>query len=295
MSSFPPLLEPSFLRKLDTLRLVPRRAATGQASGNRRSVRRGASVEFADYREYVPGDDLRSVDWNAYGRLEKLYVKLFVDEQDLALHLLIDTSMSMRFGAPATKFLYARQMAAALGYIALARGDRVSAAGLSAVPGTVLNSLRGQPGIAMLFAHLQRLTEGGADQLSRSLTRYAAQSRSPGIAVVFSDFYDDGWFQGLQALRARRFQIVLCHILTPDETSPAIAGEVRLVDAETGEAREVSVSPVLIEQYHHAFNAYCARLEDAAKRYDMTYVRISTSQPLLDAIQRLTGVAGILR
>lgn len=288
-----PLLDPPLLRRLDTLRLAARRPVTGQAGGTRRSLRRGASVEFADFREYAPGDDLRSVDWKAYGRLEKLYLKLFVDEEDLGLHLLVDTSASMAFGHP-SKLLFAQRLAAALGYIALSRADHVAVAALGAGSSVPLSGLRGRAGLAPLLTHLGRLGAAGSGHPTSALARYAASARGGGIAVVLSDFYDDGWAAGLRALRARRFQVVLAHILSPEEAHPEMAGEVRLRDSESGDAQEVSLSPSLLAAYGERLQSFCDGWQLMARRHDMTYVRLETSEPLLEAVRRFSGPGGIL-
>lgn len=289
-----PLLEPSFLRRLDALRLS-HRPVSSLAPGSRRSARRGTSTEFADFREYVPGDDLRAVDWNAYGRLEKLFLKLFVDEQDLALHLLLDLSGSMAFGAPTPKALYAKKLAAALGYVALARADRVAAVSLGgASPNSPPPFLRGMRDVGTLFQSLQSMpVQGRAD--ARALGRYASQTKTPGTAVLFSDFYDEGWMQSLQALRARRFSVVLVHILSPFELRPALVGTVRLADAETGQTRDATLSPALLEQYEQRLQTFLASLQAAALRYGMDYVRLESDLSLEQAVRRLSGPGGVLR
>lgn len=283
------------MRRLDALRLQSHRPVRGSAGGIRRSARRGASVEFADYREYVPGDDLRSVDWNAYGRLEKLYLKQFIDDQDLSVHLLIDISGSMAFGVPQTKLQYAAKLAAALGYIALAGGDRVTVSALQEPAAAPVSGLRGPGGIGPLFSYLALLTPGGDAGLRVALTRYVARATLPGIAIVLSDFYDDAWASGVKALAARGFQIVLAHVLAPEEINPALAGEMRLQDAETNDMMDCSVSPALLETYHEQFVLFCAAIEQDARRYNFTYFRFATDLTLFDAVRHLSGIGGFLR
>jgi len=295
MSVPEPLLEPSFLRRLDALRLVARRPTASGASGSRRSARRGTSTEFADFREYVPGDDLRAVDWNAYGRLEKLFLKLFVDEEDLALHLLPDLSGSMAFGTPTPKSLYAKKLAAALGYVALARADRVSVLNLGGPVAGPPPFLRGAQGVGPLVALLQSMPVQGEADFAHALGRYASHAKTPGTAVVFSDFYDDSWLRGLQALRARRFSIVLVQILTPFEMRPDIAGDVRLNDAETGLSQEASLSLPMLEEYQERLLSFLSSLETMARRYEMDYVRLETDMALEQAVRQLSGPNGILR
>ncbi len=289
------MLEPSFLRRLETLRLVSARPAATFASGSRRSARRGTSLEFADYREYVPGDDLRAVDWNAYGRLEKLFLKLFTEEEDLALHLLLDLSASMEFGTPLAKSLYAKKLAAALGYVALVRGDRVSVSDLRGpLPGSPL-LLRGMSGVGPLFHSLQSLPVQGEPEFAHALGRYASRAKTRGTAVIFSDFYDEGWLRGLQALRAQRFSVVLVQILTPDEMHPEIFGNVSLIDAETGLSQQQTISPSLLGQYQARLLSFLASLATAARSSDMGYVCLETNTPLEQAISQLSGPGGLLR
>lgn len=290
------LLDPRFLKKLEGLSLVSRRVFAGQMQGEKRSPKHGSSVEFADFREYAPGDDLRYVDWKAYGRLEKLFLKLFLEEEDLSLHLLIDTSRSMEFGAPLAKADYARRVAAALGYIALSEYDRVSVAGFSRTLGPVLPPTRGKPGVMPLFQFLQNRTPtGGETSFGDALTRYAALAKGSGIAVVLSDFFDPGYERGLKALLARRFQIVLIHVLDAEEIGPTLTGDLRLLDAETGEARDVSVSPYLLAQYQAQLKTFCDGLHGFASRYGMDCVRASTDVPFEDVILKFLRLQGVLR
>ncbi len=290
------LLEPKFLKKLETLSLAAKRIFAGRTQGERRSRKHGASVEFADFREYALGDDLRYVDWKAYGRLEKLFLKLFVEEEDLSLHLLIDTSRSMEFGAPIRKSDYARRVTAALGYIALAEYDRVTVAGFADALGAVSPPLRGRPGIAPFFRFLQAQTEPkGGTRFGDALTRYAARANNPGIAVVLSDFFDETHAAGLRALRARHFQIVLIHVLDAEEVNPALNGDLRLVDAESGETRDVSLSPYVLGQYQAQFAKFTDGLHDLAGRYGMDYVRAVTDVPFEDVILKFLRLQGVLR
>ncbi len=289
------ILDPEFLRKLERLSLVSKRVFAGQTQGERRSPKRGSSVEFADFREYALGDDLRYVDWKAYGRLEKLFLKLFVEEENLDLHLLLDTSRSMEFGGPPTKLAYAQRIAAALGYIALSDYDRVSVAGFSTTLGAVLPPTRGRPGVAPFFRFIERQTAGGGTRFGEALTRYAARTKSGGIAVVVSDFFDAAYVAGIKALLARRFQIVLIHVLDAEEARPALSGDVRLIDAETGEAREVSVSPELLRRYDAALAGFCDDLQRLAGRYGIDYVRAVTDVPFEDVILKFLRTQSVLR
>ncbi len=285
MPSTQTLLDPAFLKKLEALSLVSKRVFAGQTKGERRSNKRGSSIEFADFREYALGDDLRYVDWKAYGRLEKLFLKLFVEEEDLSIHLLVDTSKSMDFGSPVTKADYARRLAAALGYVALSEYDRVLLTSFSGGLNEPMPPLRGKPGVFPFFQFLEtKLPVGGETRLGDALTQYAARTKTNGIAVVISDFFDETHERGIKALLSRRFQVVLLHVLDEEELHPTLTGDLRLVDAETQAIREVSISPHLIAQYEARVEEFCAGLARMAGRYNLDYVRASTGTPFEDVV-----------
>ena len=290
-----PLLDAEFLRKLERLSVVPRRAFPGQMKGEKRSTKRGTSIEFADYREYVMGDDLRYVDWKAYARLERLFLKLFVEEEDLSIHLLVDASQSMDFGAPVTKFEYVRKVAAALGYIGLARYDRVGVSGFAQGLQRRVPTLRGRASVPQLFTYLQNLRPGGGTDFAQALQNYVLRAQAPGVCVVLSDFFDPGWERGVRALLGRRFQVVLLQVLDPKEVEPDLLGDLRLVDAETKETREISVTPALLARYHEKLTAFCDNLSETANKHGMDYVQTTTEAPFEDLLLKTLRGAGLLR
>ena len=296
MATTQTLLDPKFLKKLEALTLVSKRVFAGQTKGEKRSRKRGSSIEFADFREYTLGDDLRYVDWKAYGRLDKLFLKLFVEEEDLSIHLLLDTSKSMDFGSPVTKADYARRVAAAIGYIALSEYDRLTVAQFHAGLGELMPPLRGKPGIFPFFQFLEHKTVvGGGTRFGDALAQYAARAKNVGIAIVLSDFFDDTHVKGLKALLARRFQVVLIHVLDVEELHPTLTGDLRIVDSETGQAREVSISPFLLGQYQAQLTTFCDGLKALSTRYNMDYVRTSTDVPFEDVILKYLRSGGLLR
>ena len=303
-----PLLEPTFMRNLERLQLHADRAVTARSQGERQSKRRGASLEFADYREYAAGDDLRYVDWKAYARLERLFVKLFVAEEDLGVHLLLDASESMNYAgdtdAPAsiTKFAFARKAVAALGYVGLLRYDRVGVTGFAqggsldrAALSRRTPTLRGRRAVPELFGYLQSLRPGGRTDFSAALGDYARRAQTPGVCVVVSDFLDPHWEKGVKALIARRFQVVLIHVLSPEEITPTLSGDLRLVDSETGAVREVSVTPDLIARYTVALAAFCGRMEVVSAKYGMEYLRTATDTPVETLMLSTLRKGGLLR
>src|SRR5712691_6421746 len=253
-----PLLTPELLRRLEQFQLLAARRAKSSAKGERRSRALGQSVEFADYRTYVPGDDFRHLDWNLYGRLERLFLKLYEEERELPVRVFLDSSESMTFGTP-VKFDFARQVAAAVGYVALCGFDRVSVIAFPDLPPLAqdstevaarnselaarggLRSVRGRKSALAFFQNLGQLTARGAANLNEALRRGALEARQAGVALVLSDFLDPaGYETGLNSLVGRGFQVNAVQILAPDELNPSVFGDLRLVDAESGAQQEVT-------------------------------------------------------
>ncbi|MBW3624066.1 MAG: DUF58 domain-containing protein [Armatimonadetes bacterium] len=292
-SPTPALLEPELLRKLERLSLLSRRAFAGRMQGDRKSPRRGASVEFADYRDYSPGDDFRRIDWNAYARLDRLFLKLFAEEEDLCVHLLLDSSRSMEFGSP-TKWDCGRRAVAALAYMSLFHLDRVAVGLFGDRLETVVPPARGRGRAAGLLDRLGGASPGGGTDVGRSLREYAARMTTPGVAVVASDFLSPGWEEGLRALAGRRCEVTVLHLMDPGELHPRLEGDLRLVDSETGETREITVSPALLRRYREAVDAFCGEIEAFCQRYGMTYLRAETDQPFEDLIFSYFRHAGVI-
>ena len=264
-----------FLAQLERLSLLSRRVFRGRVKGERRSPRRGHSVEFCDYRAYGVGDDLRYVDWNIYGRLDRLHVKLFVDEQDLCLHLLLDASSSMDFGAP-TKLEYGARLAAALGFIGLVGMERVGLGVLRERVAEGWPPTRGRNQVMSLFDFLDRVRPAGGTSLNDGLQNYAMRAREPGLAVVISDLLDPGGFEaGVRALLEHRFDVHLVHVLTPEEMNPELAGDLRLVDSETGEVRELSVDGDAIRAYRERLRQFLERVEAFGRTHELGYHRVT--------------------
>jgi uncharacterized protein (DUF58 family) len=289
------IFDREFLKRLDELSIVSRRVSTGQAKGERRTFRKGSGVEFMDYRPYTVGDDLRYVDWNIYSRLDKLLLKLYVEEEDMCLHLLVDGSGSMGFGEP-TKLDYAARVAAALGYIGLANLERVALGLLADDVTRTLRPLRGRGQILPVLEFLSGLEAGGPTALNRCLARYAARSRMPGVAVVLTDLLDPGGYaDGLKALLQRRFEVFLLHVVSEEELEPGLRGDLTLVDAEGGSTREVSVDRWALERYQERLGRHFEEAERFCARHGIDYVRTSTAVPFQDLILRHLRRGGFLR
>jgi len=277
------LLTPDFLRKIERLSLVSKRLFPGKLRGERRSTKRGSSVEFADYRNYSTGDDFRRVDWNVYARLEKLFLKLFVEEEDLHVYVLVDASRSMEFGNPA-KLLYARRIAAALSYIALANLDRVGLAVLTGASSATLSPKRGKQAALGVFEWLKSVEAGGETQLAASLRDFSLRTSQPGLAIVISDFFDPDYQKGLSALLSRKFEVSLIHVLDQEEVTPTIVGDLLLVDSETSDRREITITQTLLRRYQQCLAEFCGGIESYCARYGCNYVRVTNQSPFEDLV-----------
>jgi uncharacterized protein (DUF58 family) len=288
------LLEPEFLRKLEQLSIVSKKVFTGQLKGERRSARRGTSVEFADFRNYTLGDDLRYIDWNTFARLEKLFLKLFVEEEDLHVYMLVDGSQSMAYGSP-SKFEYGKRVAAALGYIGLVNYDRVGATVFAEKMRDHLPPVRGRGQIFPYFDFLEKARLGGQTSLAASLKEYALRTRRPGVAILISDFFDPEWETGLKALLHRRFQVTAIHVLDRTEVRPDFVGDLKLMDCETGEEREITISQGLLRDYHKAVDQFCGGIQETCRRYGADYLQTVTDQPFEELILKWLRSAGLLK
>jgi uncharacterized protein (DUF58 family) len=263
-----------FLAQLERLSLLSRRVFRGRVKGERRSLRRGHSVEFCDYRAYGVGDDLRYVDWNIYGRLDRLHVKLFVDEEDLCLHLIVDASASMNFGSP-TKLACAVRLAAALGFVGLVNLERVGVGVLRERVAEGWPPTRGRNQVTGLLDFLAAVEPAGGTSLNDGLGSYASRARQTGLAVVISDLLDPaGYESGVRALLERRFDVHLIHVLSPEEMNPELAGDLRLVDSETGEMRELSMDGDAVRTYRERLHQFLDRAEGFCRTKEIGYHRL---------------------
>src|SRR5437763_11779055 len=290
------LLTPELLRRLEQFQLLSARRAKSSSKGERRSRARGQSVEFADHRNYVHGDDFRYLDWNLYGRLEKLFLKLYEEERELPVRIFLDASESMTFGEP-RKFDFARQVAAAVGYVALSGFDRVSvipfpdlANGATLEPAArarelaargALRAVRGKKSAIPFFQNLTALSAAGPANLNEALRRGALEARQAGAAVVLSDFLDPaGYETGLTALVGRGFQVDLVQILAPEELSPSSFGDLRLVDSETGGMQEVTFGRYRMKSYQQTVQNYIQRLREYCQRRGINFFTAASNTSL---------------
>jgi len=273
------LLDPDFLRKLERLSIVSKKVFTGKIRGERKSKKKGLSVEFADYRDYAQGDDLRFVDWNIFGRLEQLFVKLFMEEEDLFFYLVIDASKSMDFGEP-LKMDFAKKAAAALGYVGLSNLDRVSVSAFSSKIALNLPWVRGRNLAWRLFSFINDIEPQGETSLGTSLKEFALTNTHKGVAVVISDFLDRGGYEeGLKYLLQRKFDVFVIHVLSSQELNPRILGHLKLLDSETNEFVEISASRAVFKTYKKTLDSFTGALRTFCLSKGIGYILASSAMP----------------
>lgn len=280
----PTVFDEAFLRQLERLMLVTRKAVRGGMKGVRRSVKRGQSVEFTDYRDYSLGDDLRALDWNLYARLERLFIKLFIEEEDVNVHILLDASASMEGGAP-DKMLFAKRAAAALAYVGLASYDRVSMAVLQGRVARRYASVRGTGRIFQVLADLSAVKPApGPTDLAAAARHYAAQITQRGPLMLISDLFDPNAERAISELAGTRCDVAILHTLSTDELDPPLEGDLRLVDRETGEGVNVTADLFTLDAYRERLAAWQARLEQASTKRRVAYLPTPTTMPLADLV-----------
>lgn len=290
-----PLLDPEFLHKLEQLELVSRRIFVGRMKGERKSKRRGSSVEFAEHRNYTFGDDLRHIDWNVYGRLDKLFLKLFLEEEDLHVYTLLDTSMSMDFGTP-TKLRYGKQVAAALSFIGLVNHDRVLVDTFSERLDQGLRGIRGRSQMWRVVQYLDQLQATGHSNLTTAAREFAIRHAGKGVVVVISDFLDKhGYQDALRYLLARNMDIFVIHILSQEEVEPELVGDLRLVDCEDDDMAEITISAPLLKRYKDNLNAFVGGLKEWCTQRGITYIFTNNQFPFDKLILNYLRQRGLVK
>jgi uncharacterized protein (DUF58 family) len=291
-----PLFDSNFLKQLEYLSLISRRVFRGSLLAQRRTMQLGGGIEFVDHREYTAGDDFRYLDWNVYARHGDLLLKRFQEEEDLHVYLLLDCSRSMAFGKP-PKFDLARQVTAALAYIALADLDRIAVVAFSDQIVADFPLTRGKARILSLLRFLEDLPSLGTDtDLARVATGFVHRNQRRGLAIVVSDLFDPAGFErGLDVLRHRQYEPHVIQIHDPSEANPPLLGDVELVDVETESARKVTVTEKnlrtyrkLFEEYHQAVLRYC-------RTYGMGCTQTDTTVRFDDLVLRMMRTAGAVQ
>jgi uncharacterized protein (DUF58 family) len=294
-SSATPLLSPQLLAQLERLELVTRKVFRGRMKGERRSRRKGQSVEFADFRNYVPGDDLRFIDWNLYARLEKLFLKLFLEEEDLHFYALVDASSSMDFGDP-TKLLYAKQLAAALGFVGLCRADRVKVEALGASRSSPGPVLRGRHSVWRMLDHLNGIQPGLNAPLTTSIRDFCLRNSGKGILVLITDLMDkSGYETALRFLLTQDMDVYVLHVLSPEELDPAVKGDLKLVDCEDRDVAEITVSRPLLDRYKRTLASFIDGAREFCTRRGMNYLMTSTDTPVEQLVTSYLRQRGLVK
>lgn len=285
----------AFQKRLDSLVIVSRRLVTGRDKAERKSRRSGSGIEFAEHRPYVPGDDFRFLDWKVYGKSERLLLKQFEEQEDLCVYVLLDCSASMAFG-DGRKLRYGKQLAAALGYVALANLDRVSVQAFSERLGPRLAPTRGKNRALTLLRFLARLESGGPTAFAKVARSFVAREARRGMALVISDGFDfTGFEQGIDALRYARFEPVVLLVQDPRDADPDLYGELTLVDVETEDTRSVTITEGLRERYRAAYRAHFEHLERYCREKQVRAFALSIERPFDQAVLELLRRGGFLR
>ncbi|MCI0458913.1 MAG: DUF58 domain-containing protein [Gemmataceae bacterium] len=291
----PPLLDPQFLARLEQLELVSRKIFQGRMKGERRSRRKGQSVEFADYRNYVIGDDLRHLDWNLFARLDRLFIRLFMEEEDLHVYLLIDNSLSMSFGTP-TKLHYAKQVAAALAFVGLVNMDRVVIDVFNDRLTQSMPAARGRRSLWRVLDFLQKVEPAGPSDLRRALYTFSIKCSGKGIVLLLSDFMDKGGYEdALRYLVARQLDVYAIQVLSREEIEPELVGDLKLVDAEDEDVAEVTVSAPLLKRYKQNLAAFRGGLNEFCSRRGVAYLFTSNQVPFERLVLTYLRQRGLVR
>jgi uncharacterized protein (DUF58 family) len=296
MSAEPaPLVTPQLLEQLERLELISRKIFRGRLQGERRSRRRGQSVEFADFRNYVAGDDVRFLDWNLYARLDRLFLKLFLEEEDLHVFTLIDSSDSMEFGSP-TKLHFAKQLAAALGFIGLCRSDRVRIESLGEEHRRGAPAWRGRSDLWRMLNYLEAITPGQNLPLEAAVRRFCLRNKGQGVLVLISDLMDkSGYESAMRLLLAKSFDVYVIHVLSREELEPDLKGDLKLLDSEDGDAAEITISRPLLQRYRRALDAFVLGAKEFCTRRGITYLMTASDASVEQLVTDHLRRRGLLR
>ena len=283
-----------FLKKLEYLYIVSKKIFAGRIKAERRSTRRGVSVEFADYRNYTAGDDFRYIDWNAFARLDELLLKLYEEREDLHIYFLVDASRSMTYGEP-EKLLYAKRVAAALAYIGLSNLDRVSITTFTDTDQERLPTERGKGKIFTLLDFLDRIDGAGETNLQTAFHNFVHTTKRRGLVVLISDLFDPrGFTNGLNVLKFQKHDLFIIHIIDEREAEPTLLGDYHLVDVETDQLRPVTVNESHIKRYKALFQKYCDDLDRYCVQREIGFIRTTTQLPFDELILRIFRMGGFV-
>ncbi len=296
------LFDSEFLKKLEQLYLLSKKLFRGQHRAERRSRQTGSSLEFADYRNYARGDDLRTIDWNIYGRLDRLFIKLFEEEQDLHIYFLIDISESMRWTpenviARISKLDQARRITASLAYIGLANLDRVN---ICAFDGGLVGDMgmsRGKSQFHKVLDFLRRLPDPkGETRLASTFRTFAQRMKRRGLVFVLSDLIaEEGFEEALSVLRYNQFEVHVIQVLDPAEIDPPLSGDLLLLNVENGESFELTADSALIRRYREGFSRFLSRVAGYCQKWQAGYALATTDVPFEDHVLRVLREGRIVK
>ena len=285
------------LARLSQMDVVARRAVRGARSGERRSRKRGGGLEFAEHRDYEPGDDLRFVDWNVFARLDRLVTKVFIEEEDLTVALLLDASASMNWGNP-NKFLFARRLALCLGVIALRAGHRLRVHGLGGECPPDLAGLRGGSRALPLSKWLLDARATGTSDLGEAVGRVSTGRQGRGVLVMLSDCLDDAAADAVRRAASGGWETWVLRTLCPEELDPGangLTGDLRLEDVEQESAVEITVNRSLLQSYKARLDADRSLIESEVRRAGGRLVELDTSHDPELVLFELLRRGGLLR
>lgn len=283
-----------FLQRLEKLHIMAQKVYAGQNRAERRSKKIGSGIEYADHRDYAPGDDIRYLDWNVFGRTEKMLVRLYEEEEDISVYILVDVSDSMLMGQP-SKLEYAYKVTAALGYISLANLDRVSVVPFSDGLTLPMSPVRGKGQIFKIFDFLSQTTIGGTTNSHEAFKSFVHRYKRRGPVVVLSDMYEErGFTESLNILRYYKFDPVVIHVWDEAELEPNLRGDLKLVDCESGRSREVTITRSLMEKYRKAHAAFMEEMESTCRTRQIPYFRAPIQTPFDDLVLRIFRRGGFV-
>jgi len=290
------LFDEEFLGRLRRLHLIAKRLAVRESAGARRSRRMGDGLEFADHRSYMPGDDIRFIDWPYYARMEKLLLRLFHERSESDVAILLDASASMAPGGAAGKFDYACRAAAALAFVAMGGLERVILQPFAAELGEPLHTGRNRGQILEVLDYLAAVTPGGRTDLARCADRFARRLEGPATVLLISDLLDcrEAFSDALACLRGRRCEVTALHVYSPQDAAPELAGPVRLEQAETGETMVLHATEDVRRSYRQRWEALCRGLARTAASRAATYVAAPCDTPFEHLVLHTLRRAGVL-
>ncbi len=276
-----------YLYKIDHINMNLSNKINAAYSGTRKSNAKGISLEFSDYRDYTMGDDLRRIDWNGYGRFDKLFLKLFMEEKQATINIFVDSSKSMEFGNP-EKSYYAKMLAASLSYMALKNTDKVNIFACGEKILEQKRNIKTKNQFLSVVHFLDNLETSANTTLSHALSETKNMRLGSGLSIILSDFYStDGIQEGIKYLQNQKQDVILIHILSREEESPSVEGVVKLIDAETKNVREIAITHQIKNRYDIALQKYKNELKTFCYKRGLTYYFTTTEVPVFETLNNI--------